>query len=157
MCKIWNRENDLEYVCLRPSALYGTRDMIVRVISRMAVDALTTGKIQVNGPNNKLDFSWVTDVAAAFLNAATHPDAANQIFNCTRGNGRTILEAATLVRARIPAVIECAKHDDFYPNRDTLDSTKLQQVTGWQPTVDIEQGIPEYLDWFLAQPFVARL
>lgn len=157
MCKIWNREHGLEYVCLRPSALYGTRDMIVRVISKMAVAALTTGKITVNGPDNKLDFSWVTDVAAAFLQAATHQDAANGIFNCTRGNGRTILDAADLVQSRIPAQIECAKHDDFYPNRDTLDSGKLQQVTGWTPTVDIEQGIPEYLDWFLSQPFVSRL
>ena len=157
MCKIWHREHDLEYVCLRPSALYGTRDMIVRVISRMAVDAITKYRITVHGPTNKLDFSWVTDVAAAFFLAATHKDAANQVFNCTRGQGRSILEAAELVQSRIPAVIEGQEHDSFYPNRDTLDSHRLQEVTGWQPTVDIEQGIPEYLDWFLAQNFLDRL
>jgi nucleoside-diphosphate-sugar epimerase len=157
MCKIWHREQGLEYVCLRPSALYGTRDMIVRVISKMAVAALTTGRITVNGPNNKLDFSWVTDVADAFFYAATDANTANEIYNCTRGNGRSILEAAELVRSRIPAEIECLEHDDFYPNRDTLDSGKLQTATPWKPRIDIEQGIPEYLDWLLAQEFVSKL
>ena len=47
-------------------------------------------------------------------------------------------------------------HDAFYPNRDTLDSSRMVQMTNWRPTVDIEQGIPAYLDWFLAQDFLER-
>ena len=157
MCKIWHHEHGLEYALLRPSALYGTRDMIVRVISKMTVAALTTGKMIVNGPDNKLDFSFVTDVASAFVSATLHPGAANTIFNCTRGRGRKIIEAAEIIQSIIPSEIVIKPHDSFYPNRDTLDSTLLQQVTGWQPKVDIEQGIPEYLDWFLKQEYSDRL
>jgi nucleoside-diphosphate-sugar epimerase len=156
MCKIWHHEHGLEYVLLRPSALYGTRDMVVRVISKMTVAALKTGQMIVNGPENKLDFSYVTDVAGAFTEAAVNPNAANQIFNCTRNNGRRIIEAAELVRARIPSNIVIEPHDAFYPNRDTLDSSRMVQMTNWRPTVDIEQGIPAYLDWFLAQDFLDR-
>jgi nucleoside-diphosphate-sugar epimerase len=156
MCKIWNHEHGLEYVLLRPSALYGTRDMVVRVISKMTVAALKTGKMIVNGPDNKLDFSYVTDVASAFTEAALNPNAANQIFNCTRNNGRKIIEAAELVRQRIPSEIVVEPHDAFYPNRDTLDSSRMVAMTNWRPTVDIEQGIPAYLDWFLAQDFLDR-
>jgi len=156
MCKIWHKEHGLEYVLLRPSALYGTRDMVVRVISKMTVSALKTGRMIVNGPDNKLDFSYVTDVASAFVQAATHPAAANQIFNCTRNNGRKIIEAAELIRARIPAEIVTQPHDAFYPNRDTLDSSRMVEMTDWQPRIDIEQGIPLYLDWFLAQDFLDR-
>jgi nucleoside-diphosphate-sugar epimerase len=108
----------------------------------------------VNGPDNKLDFSFVTDVASAFAQAATHPGAANQIFNCTRNNGRKIIEAAELIRQRIPAEIITQPHDAFYPNRDTLDSSRMTELTDWRPLVDIEQGIPAYLDWFLAQDFL---
>jgi nucleoside-diphosphate-sugar epimerase len=78
MCKIWNKEHGLEYVILRPSALYGTRDMVVRVISKMTVSALKTGSMVVNGPDNKLDFSYVTDVASAFVTATLHAQGANQ-------------------------------------------------------------------------------
>ena len=156
MCKIWRHEHGLEYVLLRPSALYGTRDMVVRVISKMTVSALKTGEMIVNGPDNKLDFSYVTDVASAFTQAAIHPNAANQIFNCTRNNGRKIIEAAELINARIPSKIIIEPHDAFYPNRDTLDSSRMVAMTDWQPTVDIEQGIPAYLDWFLEQEFLDR-
>jgi nucleoside-diphosphate-sugar epimerase len=156
MCKIWHHEHGLEYAMLRPSALYGTRDMVVRVISKMAVGALTTGKMIVNGPDNRLDFSYVTDVASAFVTATLHPAAANQIFNCTRGNGRRIIEAAELIQQRIPSEIIIQPHDEFYPNRDTLDSSRLVSMTDWKPVVDIEYGIPAYLDWFTSQEFSNR-
>lgn len=157
MCQIWHREKELNYTILRPSALYGTRDMIVRVISKMAESALTTGKICVQGAKNKLDFSWVTDVASAFATSATNDATTNEIFNCTRGNGRTILEAAMMVQERLGGDIEIQPHDSFYPNRDTLNSNKLKEYTSWNPTVDIDSGIPTYLDWLLEQPFIKTL
>jgi len=156
MCKIWHKEHGLEYSILRPSALYGTRDMVVRVISKMTVNALKNGKMTVQGPDNKLDFSWVEDVASAFVQAVLHERASNEIFNCTRNNGRKIIEAAEMIQARIPAEIECLPHDDFYPNRDTLNSMKLREYTDWNPTVDIEEGISRYLDWFLEQDYLDR-
>ena len=63
MCKIWHREKGLNYVIMRPSALYGSTDAIVRVISQLTKNALTTGKMTVQGPDNKLDFSNVKEVA----------------------------------------------------------------------------------------------
>jgi nucleoside-diphosphate-sugar epimerase len=156
MCKIWHNEHGLEYALLRPSALYGTRDMVVRVISKMTVNAFKTGKMYVMGPNNKLDFSFVTDVASAFVAAALNPAAANQTFNCTRGNGRKIIEAAEIIQQRVPSEIITLPHDAFYPNRDTLDSSRMVSMTDWQPKVDIEQGIESYLDWFLNQDFLNR-
>ena len=152
MCQIWNREHGLEYVIMRPSALYGTRDMITRVISQMTNSATQRNQITVQGPDNRLDFSHVTDVADAFARAATKEEAANEIFNCTRGYGRTILEAAELVRDTLgKGEIQTKPHDPFYPNRDTLNSDKIKKLLGWNPTVDIEQGIPAYIKWFLQQ------
>jgi nucleoside-diphosphate-sugar epimerase len=156
MCKIWHREHGLEYTILRPSALYGTRDMVVRVISKMTVSALTTGRMIVNGPDNRLDFSYVTDVASAFVTAVLHDRAANETFNCTRNNGRRIIEAAEILQYHIPSEIVVEPHDAFYPNRDTLNSSKMVELTDWRPRVDIESGIPAYLDWFLQQDFLDR-
>lgn len=154
MCKIWHKEHGLEYSLLRPSALYGTRDMVVRVISKMAINAITNGKIHVHGADNRLDFSWVEDVASAFVQATLHENAANQIFNCTRGNGRKIIEAAEIVQQHVTSNIVTHPHDDFYPNRDTLNSNKLREYTDWNPTVDIETGIPEYMEWLLSQEYL---
>jgi nucleoside-diphosphate-sugar epimerase len=157
MCKIWNKEHGLNYSILRPSALYGTRDMITRVLSQLVRARFNTGTMRVQGPENKLDFSNVIDVANAFATCAVNPHAKNEIFNCTRGQGRPILEAAEMIQSRIGGKILTLPHDEFYPNRDTLCSDKLQELTDWRPTVDIEQGIPEYLDWILEQPYIKAM
>ena len=128
----------------------------MRVISKMTVSALTTGRMIVNGPDNRLDFSYVTDVASAFVTAVLHDRAANETFNCTRNNGRRIIEAAEILQQHIPSKIVVEPHDDFYPNRDTLNSSRMVELTDWCPTVDIETGIPAYLDWFLQQEFLDR-
>ena len=148
MCKIWLREKDLNYTILRPSALYGTRDMITRVISKMTESAIKSGVIKVYGATNKLDFSWVEDVASAFAISATDDNTTNKTFNCTRGKGRMIIEAAEMVRSKFGGKILEYPADNFYPNRDTLNSDKLKYATEWSPKVDIEKGVPEYLNWF---------
>ena len=148
MCKIWLREKDLNYTILRPSALYGTRDMITRVISKMTESAIKSGIIKVYGATNKLDFSWVEDVASAFAISATDDNTTNKTFNCTRGKGRMIIEAAEMVRSKFGGKILEYPADDFYPNRDTLNNDKLKYTTEWSPKVDIEKGVPEYLNWF---------
>ena len=153
MCKIWHREHGLDYVIMRPSALYGEKDAIVRVISQLLKNALTTGKMTVQGPDNKLDFSNVLDVAKYFA-FATVKEIKNETFNCTRGNGRKIIEAAEIIRNKLgTGDIITQPHDAFYPNRDTLNSDKAKSLLNFNPIIDIEEGIPNYINWFLKQPF----
>ena len=94
MIKTFNKDYGLEYCILRPSAIYGTRDMIIRVISQMAKSMFEKGEITITGDKSKLDFTYVTEVAEAFVQGALHKGATNMIFNCSRGRGRSIVEAA---------------------------------------------------------------
>ena len=153
MCKIWNREHGLDYVIMRPSALYGEKDAITRVISQLLKNVLTTGKMTVQGPDNKLDFSNVIDVAKYF-GLATVKNIKNETLNCTRGYGRKIIDAAEMIRDCLgDGEIITKPHDSFYPNRDTLNSDKAKSLLNFSPLIDIEEGIPNYINWFLKQPF----
>ena len=152
MVKSFNKDNpQLTYSILRPSAVYGTNDVTMRVISQMAKSAYENNEITVTGPTNRLDFTWVEDLAEAFSLAAFHDGAMNQTFNASRGRGRNILEAAELVKHHlgIDCKIWTKSADPFYPNRDTLNSRKLKHQTGWNPQVDIEEGIKRYCEYFL--------
>jgi len=107
----------------------------------------------VQGPDNKLDFSNVLDVAEYFARATT-TDIVNETFNVTRGNGRKIIEAAEIIKNYLGhGTIITKPHDDFYPNRDTLNSDKAKTMFNFNPSIDIEEGIPKYIDWFLKQKF----
>lgn len=151
MIKTYNKDWGLEYSILRPSAIYGTRDMIIRVISKMAKSAMEKSEIDVNGVHSKLDFTDVSEVAEAFIHGALHKGAVNQIFNCSRGRGRTIIEAARIVKdcmGQFSCKLNIKDSDSFYPTRDTLDNSKLKKITGWEPKIDIEYGIRKYISWF---------
>ena len=95
----------------------------------------------------------VEDVAEYFTLATTN-EVINETFNCTRGNGRKIIEAAEIIKSKLgTGEITPTPHDPFYPSRDTLNSDKAKTMLNFNPSVDIEEGIPKYINWFLGQPF----
>jgi nucleoside-diphosphate-sugar epimerase len=91
---------------------------------------------------------------AKYFALATVKDIKNETFNCTRGYGRKIIDAAEMIRDTLgTGEIVTQPHDPFYPNRDTLNSDKAKTLLNFNPCIDIEQGIPKYINWFLQQPF----
>ncbi len=158
LCKIYHDIFDMDYVIFRPSAVYGTRDTITRVISKMAVKCFQEGKIQVNGRLTELDFSWVEDVATCMRLGLTNSNARNKIFNCTRGRARSLTRAAELVRDYFgKGEIEIVEPDGFYPKRGCLDISRAWDHLGYRPTMNIEEGIPKYLDWLTRQEHFLKL
>ncbi len=150
LCQNYHRNKGLEYVVVRPSAVYGHRDVVVRVISQLTRSAVTTGKLIVNDPNSELDFTWVEDTAELLARLAICDRAVNQSFNIARGQGRKLHEAAEIVQSLVGGEIVAKEHDGFYPRRGQLDMSKTIETIGWEPKVSIEQGIPQYVEWFLA-------
>ena len=150
MVQLWKQDYGLEYTIMRPSAVYGTRDMIIRVISKMVASSIESGKIFVNG-DDTLDFTWVEDVAQYFALAATSANAANEIFNCARGNARSLREAAHIIANRLNSTIEIQQKDTLYSTRGTLSNAKINSILNYTPQIDIEQGIEQYINWFLEQ------
>lgn len=150
LCQNYARNRGLKYVIVRPSAVYGQRDVIVRVISQFARSAITTGEIIVHDPSTQLDFTWVEDTAEMLARAAITEQATNQTLNLSRGRGRTLLEAAELVQQQLGGKIVTRSSDGFYPRRGALHMGRTMGILDYVPKVDIEQGIPQYLDWFCA-------
>lgn len=150
LCHNYCRNTGLDYTIIRPSAVYGPRDVIVRVISKFTRDALTKGVITVTDPDAVVDFTYVDDTAEMITRLSLMLTSTAQTFNASRGQGRTLLEAAEIVRNTLgEGKIHTAKGDGFYPKRFGLDMSETISTTGYTPKVDIEQGIPQYLEWFL--------
>ena len=66
----YQRQHDLNYTIIRPSAVYGPLDVEDRVVSKFLLTAMRGGVIQVNGGAEELDFTFVTDVADGIATAA---------------------------------------------------------------------------------------
>lgn len=148
LVKNYHRLYGLEYTIVRPSAVYGPRDVVDRVLSKFIVRAKNGDPMRINGEGLKLDFSYVDEVADGMILAATKPEGANESFNITRGIERPLYQAAEIINnilgTSTPVIVE--KNDGKYPKRGALDISKARTLLGFDPKVDIEEGLKYYID-----------
>ena len=147
LTRAYARQVGFEYVIIRPSAVYGFGDCNRRV-TQILIENAARGKPLTlhDGGRSRIDFTYVTDVADGFARALSVPGAANETFNITRGNARSVLEFATEVKKYYPnAQLVEKPSDTSRPERGTLSIEKARKILGYNPSVDIEWGIKEYI------------
>lgn len=161
----------MEYVILRPTAVYGPRDERLLKLFR----SVAKGRFPLFGRGDgRRHMIYVTDLADAFMRACMAPSAANQELIVAGPKAVTLHEMLqTIARAanrpgfgpRLPlkpmlalaAVVEdiCKMFNidppiyrrrmDFYLNDAAFDSRRAQAVLGWRPKVDLAEGFAETL------------
>lgn len=146
LVKDYSRRTGLSYVIVRPSAVYGPYDVEDRVVSKFLLTAMRGGEIQVNGPNEALDFTYVDDTASGITAAAL---ASTQgTYNITRSVSHTLLEAAELaVKIVGKGSIKINSRDLNFPRRGALNVSAAQRDLDYSPNVNIEQGFRLYHEW----------
>jgi nucleoside-diphosphate-sugar epimerase len=106
------------------------------------------GEIQVNGGNESLDFTFVSELAEGIVAATLGNNTDNRTYNVTRSHARTLLEAAELaVKIAGQGSIRVNNPDKNFPSRGQLNIVKAQNDFDFDPAVDIEQGFQEYYEW----------
>jgi nucleoside-diphosphate-sugar epimerase len=105
-------------------------------------------EIKVNGAKDELDFTYVDDCAMGIALAAVSEDSKNTTYNITRGQSRTLLEAAELaVKIVGQGKIQVNPRDNNFPQRGQLNILRAKSDFGYYPEVNIEEGFQEYYDW----------
>ncbi len=144
--RAYSRLYGIEHAIVRPSAVYGPTDNNRRVLSVFLDNALQGKPLELRGEQTMLDFTYVTDVASGMVAATFHPGGGDNTFNITRGEGRTLLQAAELVAKLVPGTrIEILEAERSIPTRGTLDISRARSLIDYDPKVDLKQGLERYL------------
>lgn len=151
MTRVYSFRFGFPYVNVRPSSIYGPTDCNQRV-TQLFIEHALAGKPLVlhNGGKSELDFTYVGDAAAGIFLATKHDAAANETFNITRGEGRSLYELASIIKSHIPsAAIEFqeAEKDERRPERGAMDISKARNLLGYEPRVALEDGIRHYVEF----------
>lgn len=142
------RKTGLQYNIVRPSAVYGERDIKDRVVNKFFLSALRGEPIEVRGADERLDFTYVKDAAHGIVLAALNTERFNRIYNITRSRARTLLEAAELVVKIVgKGEIKVVDKDQDSPSRGALDISQATRDLGYIPTTDIEDGFQKCYEW----------
>jgi nucleoside-diphosphate-sugar epimerase len=138
----------IDYVILRPSAVYGPLDVEDRVVSKFLIAAMANKEIIVRGKDELLDFTYVDDCVRGIVRAANNFSSSGRTYNITRGQSRTLLEAAEIaIDVAGGGRIKIVNADESFPSRSTLSNVRAGQDFGYHGRVDIEQGFQQYYEW----------
>ncbi len=146
----YNQVFNLPYTIIRPSALYGPRCVSRRVGQIFIESAMKGQTLRVDGDGSeRLDFTFVDDLANGIIQVIRHPGARNQIFNMTYGESRSLNDLAKIVQREFPDIsLEYVERDKLMPFRGTLSVKKAQKLIGYAPKNPIEVGFPKYIQWY---------
>ncbi len=144
---------DLNYVILRYPNVYGPRQDPhgeAGVVAIFAGQMLGGDQIVINGDGEQeRDFVYVGDCARANLLALTTENS-NTIFNLGYGKGTTINEIYTNLK-NITGYELSAKHGPAKvgeTRRIFLEASKAEKKLDWKPTVGLEAGLSETVEYF---------
>ena len=150
----YTRSKQLAHVIIRPSAVYGPLDIEDRVVSKFMIGALRGDTLKVNGPMEKLDFTYVDDTVEGIVGATFSNRAVNKTYNITRGQSISLLDAAELVIKIVGyGELELNDRDLEFPTRGTLNIDAARQDFDYNPTINIDSGLLKYHDWIHTSEF----
>ncbi|HJX97240.1 MAG TPA: SDR family NAD(P)-dependent oxidoreductase [Chthoniobacterales bacterium] len=155
---LWGKQVGIPTVALRYSCTYGPRQSIFNpytgVIAIFCTRLLNDlPPVLYEDGEQTRDFSFVEDIARANLLAAETDKLEGEAINVGSGQGTPIREIAQILSRLLKIDIEPEVRGEFRPGEMrhlTSDTTKIR-TAGYQPQVELEEGIQRYIDWIRAQ------
>jgi UDP-glucuronate decarboxylase len=133
---------------LREDGLYG------RAMSRFILQALTNQPITIYGDGKQTrSFCYITDAIAGLLLLAQNQEANGEVVNLGNSEEKTILDLARHIKkiAKSQSTLAFLPLPKDDPKRRCPDTTKLENLVGWKPTVCFEEGLKRTINWFSQQ------
>src|SRR3954447_9618708 len=155
---LWGKQSGIPTVALRYSCTYGPRQSIFNpytgVIAIFCTRLLNDlPPVLYEDGEQTRDFSFVEDIARANLLAATTDKLDGLPVNVGSCKGVPIREVAEQISDALDIHIAPEINGEFRPGemRHLTSGTERIQAAGYEPQVDLAQGIARYLDWIRSQ------
>lgn len=144
---------DSPVVVVRPFNTYGPRQSDRAIIPTIISQALTRGEIVIGNTKPTRDFTYVTDTVDGMLLAADCDQCVGQEINLGAGHEISIGDLAERIR-RMAGDGVTIRHSDerVRPAKSEVErllssNAKMRELTGWQTTVSLDEGLRRTMDW----------
>tara|TARA_B100001093_G_C26713684_1_gene964639 strand:+ start:76 stop:1065 length:990 start_codon:yes stop_codon:yes gene_type:complete len=142
--------NDIPYTIIRPSAVYGPTDMNRRVSQIFIENAFTDKEIMIEGKDEKLDFTFIDDLARGCVLAGTKDKGVNQTFNITYGKAQSLYSFVMNLKKLFPNLkFKVKPRDKTKPSRGTLSISKAKKLLKFNPKTNLRIGIKKYVQYLI--------
>ena len=146
LVKNWAAKQGSTYTIIRPCAVYGPWDTTDRVVAKFCLAGLRDEVMTVRGPKQKVAFTYVQDCARGIAQAVYK--RAHGTYNISGNKAHTLLELAQGIKTITgQGDIDVVDAEPGMPQRNLLITDKAKQDFGYEPQVDLQQGVTQTIDW----------
>ncbi len=147
---------DFKATVLRPINSYGRRGEKGFFVEYLVSKMLKNETCYIGAPRSIRDYMFVDDHVNAYLLAMKSEKATGEVFNVSPSNPVTNEKLASILSEIIGfnGKIVFGSYPPGYPSRPVaqdpdylvLDSTRIREIIGWKPTVNLEEGLRQTVE-----------
>ncbi len=153
LCANYAHLHGLRAVCLRFFNAYGPRlrpDLAIhlftsRILRGEPIEQFGDGKME-------RDYTYIDDTIQGVLGALTYQGPIFDIFNLGESETTTLSALIQLIEAALDKkahILRLPERPGDVP-RTYADISKARRLLGYQPSTPISEGIPRFVNWYLA-------
>ena len=149
----FQRSFDLPVVVARPFNTYGPRQSARAVIPTIVTQALTREVVELGAIEPTRDFLFVDDTVRGIMRCGEAGDAVGEVINLGSGTEVSIGELAErvlrLVGRELPISLDeqRLRPPESEVERLVAATAKAESLLGWQPSVGLDEGLRQTVDW----------
>jgi NAD dependent epimerase/dehydratase len=149
----YHRSFELPVCVLRPFNTYGPRQSARAIIPTIISQALAGSTLRLGSLHPRRDLTYVEDTAAAFVAAATSEAAVGRTIQLGTNHDVSVGDLVDMV-AEVLGRELTVETDPARVRPDKSEVERLisgpqlaRELLGWEPTVDLREGLARTIDW----------
>ena len=153
LCYTLFHEHKVPVVILRQFNAYGPGETQPYVIPEIITQLSNSNEVKLGNVKARRDFTYVEDAAKGAIKLMMCPGIEGEVVNMGSNKNYSIEELA-LVTGELMGynstkiVIDTKRLRPIDVDVLLCDSSKARKLFGWQPEIDIEEGLRRTIEWF---------
>jgi dTDP-glucose 4,6-dehydratase len=154
ICFVFHHEHGIKVIILRPFNCYGPRETQPYVIPEIISQLSKGNVVKLGNIKAKRDFTYVEDIAKGAVTVMESDIPNGEVVNLGSNKAYSIEELAQLIGTlmghdSIKIEIGNSRLRPLDVNFLQCDYLKAKNNTGWEPEVDIEEGLRRTIEWYM--------
>ncbi len=153
IAEAFNLSFEVPVVTVRPFNTFGPRQSARAVIPTIIAQCLADQVVRLGNLRPTRDLNFVANTVEGFLMAASSAEAVGKSINLGSGREISIGDLADLIGRLIGRDFSIQtdemrlRPENSEVERLIADNTLAQQILGWQPRVNLEEGLKLTIEW----------
>jgi len=154
-CRMLHKTMGLPIITLRPFPTYGPGQESKMLIPELIRSMMQGRALKMTPGEQTRDFIYIEDVIDGFIKASICSKAKGEIINIGSGREYKIKDVVKLtvrlMRASITPEMGALPYRPGEAWHFYCDNSKAKSILGWEPRVELEDGLQRTIDWHLGR------